>query len=74
MYASTEDGLCHDCDVYEDQMICTSCAERSDKNGADCKECAAGFVLKNGECVACTLDRCADCSTDLEKCNNCFDG
>lgn len=74
MYASTEDGLCRDCDVYEDQQVCLNCAERDDKKGADCTECAKGFVLKNGECKPCELDRCADCSTDLTKCSNCFEG
>lgn len=73
MYPSS-DGQCRDCDEYDDQIICKDCQEREDKQGADCNECKEGYVLINGVCEACKVNRCADCSKDLEKCNSCFEG
>lgn len=74
MYPSSLDGLCQDCDEYDDQVICKDCQERDDLQGADCKECADGFTLIGGVCQACKMNRCADCSANLEKCNTCFEG
>lgn len=74
MYPSSQDGLCQDCDEYDDQTICHDCQEREDKKGADCNECSEGYVLEDGYCKACKIDRCADCSTRLEECNACIKG
>lgn len=74
MYVKSEDGLCYDCDQYDDQTVCVDCKERDDKKGAFCNQCSKGFVNQDGYCTECKLDRCADCSANVEKCNKCFDG
>lgn len=55
-------------------LNCSSNCEICDENG--CQKCQSGFYLDNLSltCQKCEVDRCDDCSSDIQKCEICEAG
>jgi len=41
---------------------------------ASCSQCASGYRLENNKCRICEISGCKNCTTDISKCDECYEG
>lgn len=69
---------CKDCDPKcekcTDEKTCIDCKDNYFLDEGECKnDCPFGKAKVGEECKPCKSERCKECSSDLEKCYNCYD-